>query len=79
MAKKYIWLKYMCKFFSFIIVDAVSIVVLVCCLYFRLCVSMFAFLILYLIFYYFLFARIGRYLNQVNYMGRIELYLDCYN
>ncbi len=71
MVRKYVWLKYVCKFFSFIIVDAVSIIVLVSCLYFRLSVSMFLFLVVYLIFYYFLFDRIGKYMGQVNYSGRI--------
>jgi len=40
---------------------------------------MLIFLVLYLIFYYFLFDKIGKYLGEVNYMGRIETYLETYN
>jgi hypothetical protein len=78
MVKKYKWLRLVCRFLSYIIVDAVSIVVLVCCLYFRLSVSMFIYLVVYLIFYYFLFDRIGSYLAHVNYIGRIQDYLQTY-
>lgn len=72
-------MRYLSKALSFVIVDAVSIVVLVCCLYFRLAVSMFCYLLLYLIFYYFLFDRIGRYMMTVGYIGRIDSYLKEYN
>jgi hypothetical protein len=79
MLKKYPWMRYLSKALSFVIVDAVSVVVLVCCLYFRLAVSMFCYLLLYLVFYYFLFDRIGRYMMRVGYIGRIEAYLKEYN
>jgi hypothetical protein len=72
-------MRYLSKALSFVIVDAVSVVVLVCCLYFRLAVSMFCYLLLYLVFYYFLFDRIGRYMMRVGYIGRIENYLKEYN
>lgn len=39
---------------------------------------MFVFLVLYLIFYYFLFGKIGTYMTHINYIGRIETYLDSY-
>ncbi len=39
---------------------------------------MFIFLVVYLVFYYFLFDRIGTYLSHVNYIKKIETYLESY-
>lgn len=57
--KKYKWWFEICRFLSIFSTDLITIFVLVCCLNFRLAVSMFYFLILYMVYYFVLFDRIG--------------------
>lgn len=57
--KKYTWWYKFCRVTSLLSTDIITIFVLVCCLNFRLSVSMFYFLFLYMIYYFVLFDRIG--------------------
>lgn len=45
---------------------------LVCCLYFRLSISMFAFLLVYMVYYFFLFDSIGKYMETVAFDEKLH-------
>lgn len=57
--KKYEWLRKVGAFFVQFWTDIVTIFVIIECLFFRVSVSMLLFLIVYMVFYYILFDRLG--------------------
>ena len=70
--KKYTWWAYFCRVLSIFITDIALIIVLICCLYFRLAISMLIFLAVYLIYYFFLFDKIGTFLESVEFYQKIN-------
>lgn len=58
--KKYPWFNKICTVLNVMFTDAITIFVLVCCLQFRLSISMFYFLFIYMLYYLVLFDRIGQ-------------------
>ena len=54
------------------ITDIAVIVVLVCCLYFRLATSMMIYLFIYLVYYFFLFDDMGKFMENMDFYERIE-------
>ena len=70
--KKYSWWAYLSRVLSLIITDVAVVIVLVCCLYFRLAVSMLVFLAVYLIYYFSLFDRVGTFMEEVEFYQKIN-------
>lgn len=64
---KYKWVRSVGNFLRLFLTDLVAIFVIIECLYFRLSVSMYLFLLVYLVYYFVLFDNIGSIYDSSNF------------
>jgi hypothetical protein len=67
LVQKYEWVRNVGNFMVLFWTDIVTIFVILESLYFRLSVSMLAFLVVYMVFYFSLFDRLGQLFNSSGY------------
>lgn len=75
---KYQWIRSLGQFLVYLWTDIVSIFVIISCLFFRVSVSMLLFLILYMVFYFKLFDRLGNLFRSSGYYDQIESQLKVF-
>ena len=69
---KYKWVRSFGNFLRLFLTDLVAIFVIIECLYFRLSVSMYLFLLVYLVYYFVLFDNIGSIYDSSNFSAMVE-------
>lgn len=79
LVRKYSWVRSVGNFLQMFLTDLVAVFVIVESLYFRLSISMFLFLLVYMIYYFVLFDSIGSIYEASNFSTRVEAELDRFS